>query len=113
MLRQASSRNAAAIQAGRATLTRASIEQLPPALDGPFDAIVAVNTLGFWTAPAERLQDLRHRLTPGGRIAVATQPRCPAATRNTSRRRPRDHHLPRTAGFTQTRTEMPPAARRP
>src|SRR6266852_3312242 len=48
MLRQASRRNAAAIRAGRVTLIRASADQIPPALDGPFDAILAVNSLGFW-----------------------------------------------------------------
>jgi ubiquinone/menaquinone biosynthesis C-methylase UbiE len=52
MLRQATRRNAAAIRAGRVTLTLGTVERLPPALDGPFDAILAVNTLGFWTAPA-------------------------------------------------------------
>src|SRR5215468_2804317 len=36
MLRQAARRNAAAIAAGRVTLSRASADQLPPALDGPF-----------------------------------------------------------------------------
>src|SRR5215831_11090685 len=64
MLRQASRRNAAAIRAGRVTLMRASVDQIPPALDGPFDAILAVNTLGFWPAPAERLAELRRRLAP-------------------------------------------------
>jgi SAM-dependent methyltransferase len=47
MLRRASRRNAAAIRAGRVTLVEASVERIPPALDGPFDAIVAVNALGF------------------------------------------------------------------
>ena len=66
MLRQASRRNAAAIRAGRVTLISASADQLPPALDGPFDAILAVNSLGFWPAPAQRLAELRRRLAPGG-----------------------------------------------
>ena len=57
MLRQATRRNAAAIQAGRVTLTLGTVEQLPPALDGPFNVILAVNSLGFWPAPAERLAD--------------------------------------------------------
>ena len=39
MLRQASRRNAAAIRAGRVTLLRASVDQLPPAVNGPFAAI--------------------------------------------------------------------------
>ena len=84
MLGQAARRNAAAIRAGRITLTRASVDQLPPALGGPVDAVLAVNSLGFWPAPAERLGQLRQRLTPGGRIAIASQPRCPGATASTS-----------------------------
>jgi SAM-dependent methyltransferase len=55
MLRQAARRNAAAIRAGRVTLTRGSVDELPPARHGPFDAILAVNSSGFWTAPTERL----------------------------------------------------------
>lgn len=107
MLRQATSRNADVIRAGRATLTLGTVEQLPPALDGPFDAILAVNSLGFWTAPAERLEDLRQRLTIGGRIAIASQPRCPGATTSTSLAAASEvTDLLQAAGFTQTRTEV-------
>ncbi len=107
MLRQATRRNAAAIQAGRVTLTLGTVEQLPPALDGPFNVILAVNSLGFWPAPAERLADLRRRLTPRGRIAIVSQPRCPGATRSTSLdAADRITDLLQTAGFTQTRTEI-------
>ena len=109
MLRQASKRNAAAIRAGRVTLVNASADQLPPALDGPFDVILAVNSLGFWPAPAERLAELRRRLAPGGRIAIASQPRCPGATATTSRRAAADiENLLRDAGFTDLRTETLP-----
>jgi SAM-dependent methyltransferase len=115
MLRQASRRNAAAIRAGRVTLMRASVDQLPPALDGPFDAIIAVNSLGFWPAPAERLAQLRGRLAPGGRIAIASQPRCPGATADTSRSAGREiEDLLREAGFTHLSTQTlclsPPVA---
>jgi SAM-dependent methyltransferase len=114
MLRQAARRNAAAIRAGRITLTRASVDQLPPALGGPFDAILAVNSLGFWPAPAERLGQLRRRLTPGGRIAVASQPRKGAATGTRWHSAHEIEDLLRGAGFTQTRTETldldPPVA---
>lgn len=82
MLRQARRRNAAAIRAGRVELRAAGVEELP--FDGPFDAILAVNTLGFWTEPGARLQALRGRLAPGGRIALVSQPRTPGATRKTS-----------------------------
>jgi len=109
MLRQASRRNAAAIRAGRVTLIRASVDQLPPALDGPFDAILAVNSLGFWPAPAERLAELRRRLAPGGRIAIASQPRCPGATADTSRRAALEiEDLLRDAGFTHLSVQALP-----
>ncbi len=115
MLRQASRRNAAAIRAGRVTLIRASADQIPPALDGPFDAILAINSLGFWAAPAERLAELRGRLAPGGRMAIASQPRCPGATADTSRSAAREiEELLRVAGFTYLSTQTlplsPPAA---
>jgi SAM-dependent methyltransferase len=106
MLRQAARRNAAAIRAGRVTLMKASVDQIPPALDGSFDAILAINSLGFWPAPADRLGELRQRLAPGGRIAIASQPRCPGATASTSRNAAREiEDLLRSAGFTQLRTE--------
>lgn len=106
MLRQATSRNAAAIAAGRVTLVRASVEELPASLEGPFDAVLAVNSLGFWPAPTERLQDLRRRLRPGGRVAIASQPRCPGATRQTSVKAAREiEGLLRAARFTQIRTD--------
>src|ERR687888_1346246 len=85
MIHQATRRNAAAIRSGRVGLSRASVDELPPSLGGPFDAILAVNSLGFWPAPAQRLGELRRRLAPGGRIAIASQPRSPGATASTSR----------------------------
>jgi SAM-dependent methyltransferase len=109
MLRQASRRNAAAIRVGRVTLINASVDQLPPALDGPFDAILAVNSLGFWPAPAERLAELRRRLAPGGRIAIVSQPRCHGATAATSRTAAGEiENLLRGAGFTHLSTETLP-----
>jgi SAM-dependent methyltransferase len=70
-----------------------------------FAAILAVNSLGFWPAPAERLGELRRRLRPGGRIAIASQPRCPGATASTSRNAARRiEALLRDAGYTNTRT---------
>jgi SAM-dependent methyltransferase len=109
MLRQASRRNAAAIRAGRVTLINAPVDQLPAALDGPFDAILAVNSHGFWPAPAERLAELRRRLASGGRIAIASQPRCPGATAATSRSAAEEiEDLLRSVGFTQMSTETLP-----
>lgn len=109
MLRQASRRNAAAIRAGRVTLACAPVDQIPPALDGPFDAILAVNSLAFWPAPAERLAELRRRLAPAGRIAIASQPRCPGATAGTSRSAADEiENLLRSAGFAQMSTQTLP-----
>ena len=53
MLRHASRRTAAAVRSGQVTLVRAAVDRLPPALGGPFDVILAVNSLAFWPAPAE------------------------------------------------------------
>jgi ubiquinone/menaquinone biosynthesis C-methylase UbiE len=109
MLRQASRRNAAAIRAGRVELINAPVDQLPAALDGPFDAILAVNSLGFWPAPADRLTELRRRLASGGRIAIASQPRCPGATAATAHSAANEvEKLLRGAGFTQMTTETLP-----
>jgi SAM-dependent methyltransferase len=79
MLHQASRRNAAAILAGRVDLKLGSVESLPT-FDTPFDKILAVNTAMFWDRPVGRLEELRHLLRAGGRIAVAHQPRGPGAT---------------------------------
>ena len=109
MLRQASRRNAAAIRAGRVTLAEAPVERLPDAMAGPFDAVIAVNSLGFWPAPVDQLTDLRRRLAPEGRIAVVAQPRCPGATADTSRKAADEiQNLLRSAGFTRIRTEILP-----
>jgi hypothetical protein len=63
-------------------------------------------SLGFWPAPAKRLQELRRRLTSGGCIAIASQPRCPGATRSTSLAAAgKIEHLLQDAGFTQIRTQ--------
>lgn len=105
MVRQAGRRNAAAIRANRVQLIHAAVDQLP-SFDEPLDAILAVNTVGFWPDPAERLRRLRRLLRPGGRIALASQPRCPGATRDTTVRAAEElQGLLTRAGFTQIRTE--------
>jgi SAM-dependent methyltransferase len=109
----AQQRNAKAIQAGRVDLRLGSAEKLPD-LEGPFDKILAVNSLGFWRDPVARLDELRLLLRPGGTIAIGSQPRCPGATRETSVQAARDiEALLRSAGFSAARTETldldPPA----
>ena len=83
MRAQAARRNSAAIRAGRVSLMVASIDD-PPALDGPFDKILAVNNLGMWSEPVLRLKELAGLLSGGGLIAIVSQPRCPGATAETT-----------------------------
>ncbi len=114
MVRQAGRRNAAAVRAGRVDLRHTPVDRLP-LLDGPLDAVVAVNSVGFWPDPVERLRAVRGLLRPGGRIALASQPRCPGATADTTARAARElHDLLTEAGFTPTRVEFlrltPPVA---
>jgi ubiquinone/menaquinone biosynthesis C-methylase UbiE len=105
MLKQAAKRNAAAIRAERVRLVQASTEQLP-AFGEPLDTALAVNSVGFWSAPTQRLMEIRALLRPGGLIAIATQPRCPGATEETSTQAAREiANRLREAGFTQTRIE--------
>ncbi|MDQ6854321.1 MAG: class I SAM-dependent methyltransferase [Actinomycetota bacterium] len=85
MLRQARKRNAAAVRDGRVDLRLGSAEHLP-AFEEPFDRILAVNSLLFWDDPVERLEDLRGVLRPGGRLAIAFQPRAPGSTDETAAR---------------------------
>jgi SAM-dependent methyltransferase len=105
MLRQARRRNAAAVRAGRVDLRLASVDT-PPAFGEPFDKIVAVNAIGFWRDPVTRLTELRRLLRPGGRIAIAVQPRTPHATDETSAKRGAEIAAQLSeAGFSQVRLE--------
>jgi SAM-dependent methyltransferase len=105
MLRQARKRNAAAVRAGRVDLRLGNAEHLP-AFDEPFDKILAVNSLMFWDDPVVRLQELRGILRPGGRIAIAYQPRGPGSTDETTAQAGRDLATQfGAAGFTDVRVE--------
>lgn len=114
MVRQAARRNAAAVRAHRVRLTQASVERLPSFGD-PLDAVLAVNSAGFWPDPVERLRELRRLLRPAGRVALVSQPRCPGATRDTTARAAQElQDLLTQAGFTNLRVETleldPPVA---
>ncbi|GAA2399466.1 class I SAM-dependent methyltransferase [Actinomadura vinacea] len=114
MVRQAGRRNAAAVRVRRVHLVHASVDRLPN-FDEPLDAILAVNSAGFWPDPVERLRDLRRLLRPAGRIALVSQPRCPGATRETTARAADNLRDQLTqAGFTRIRAETldldPPVA---
>jgi ubiquinone/menaquinone biosynthesis C-methylase UbiE len=102
MVRQAGRRNAAAVRAGRVHLVQAGVDRLP-SFDEPLDAIVAVNSVGFWPDPVDRLRELRRLLRPGGRIALASQPRLPGVT--TERATRELHDLLARAGYTRIRVE--------
>jgi ubiquinone/menaquinone biosynthesis C-methylase UbiE len=83
MIRQSRRRNADAVQAGRVRLIHAPVEAVHVS-DAPFDAALAVNTVGIWPDPIARLREIGGLLRPGGRIALVSQPRCPGATAATS-----------------------------
>jgi ubiquinone/menaquinone biosynthesis C-methylase UbiE len=80
---QARRRNADAIKEGRVRLIHAPVEDLHLA-DGPFEAALAVNTVGMWPEPTARLREIGRLLRRGGRIALVSQPRRPGATAATS-----------------------------
>jgi SAM-dependent methyltransferase len=108
MVRQARRRNAGAVRSGRVDLRVGSVDRLP-AFGDQLDKILAVNSMGFWPEPAKRLKEVRDRLRPGGVIALASQPRCPGATSETSERAAREiEALINDAGFCRTRVETLP-----
>jgi ubiquinone/menaquinone biosynthesis C-methylase UbiE len=114
MIHQAHRRNRTAVRGGRVRLVNTPVESLSIS-DGPFDAALAVNTVGMWPDPTARLREVRRLLRPGGRIALVSQPRCPGATAATSAAASDElAALLTDAGFEQLRTEMldldPPAA---
>jgi ubiquinone/menaquinone biosynthesis C-methylase UbiE len=80
MLKMASARNAAAIDAGRVHLEVASVARLP-FFNQTFDRIFSINCVQFWPDLRGGLDELRRVLKPGGRVAVAIQPRQRGATR--------------------------------
>jgi SAM-dependent methyltransferase len=105
MVQQATRRNAEAVRAGRVDLRLGSAEHLP-AFAEPFDKVLAVNNMGMWPEPAERLQALHRLMRPGGRIAIVSQPRCPGATAETTVAAGREIEARlMAAGFTGIRSE--------
>jgi SAM-dependent methyltransferase len=107
-------RNRTAIRAGRVRLLHAAAQNLTVP-GAPFDAALAVNTIGMWPDPPARLRELAQLLRPGGRIALVSQPRCPGATAATSAAAAAElTTLLTKAGYTDLRTDFlnlnPPAA---
>jgi SAM-dependent methyltransferase len=79
MVRQATRRNAVAVEAGLVELLRASAERIPyPA--NSFDKVFAINALQFCGDLPRALHEIHRTLKPGGIVCVAIQPRLPGAT---------------------------------
>lgn len=85
MLRQARHRNRAAVASGRMDLRVASVADLPD-FGTPFEAVLAVNTVGFWPDRLVQFRKVRGLLVPRGRFAVTLQPRSKGATAATTAR---------------------------
>jgi ubiquinone/menaquinone biosynthesis C-methylase UbiE len=82
MFQQASRRNRRAIQTGRVELHCTSADKIPYG-DASFDTLYSINVAQFWQEPLIVLTELKRVLKPGGKIAIAIQPRIPKATEGT------------------------------
>ena len=71
MIAAAERRNAAHVEAGRATFEVAAVER---AVLGVFDIAFAVNVAALWRHASDTLPVLRRALAPGGTLAVFQQP---------------------------------------
>ena len=108
MLNQARRRNAYAIARGRVELRLASVLDLPQDL-APFDKIISVNSFQYWGNATAVLRALRSLMKPGGRIAIALQPRFRGATNEDALAAGRDMAASlREAGYRQVRVEINP-----
>lgn len=69
MVKQATRRNAEAIQRGLAELRLGSAENLPFA-DNSFNKVLAVNSMQVWRDPAVGLQEIWRVMRPDARVAL-------------------------------------------
>jgi len=74
MLKQASHRNATAINEGRASLMCANISELPEAITS-YDHIYSANVVQFWDDPVKIFGKLRNMLAQDGSVASLFMPR--------------------------------------
>ena len=102
---QAGHRNRRAVRHGQVELHVAPVEQLPD-LGAPFDAALAVNTIGFWSDPGAALTTIAGKLRSGGTLAVVSQPRIRGATADDTRAAgERFRELLERAGYDDVRSE--------
>jgi len=87
MIRQARRRNRAAVRAGRVRLIHTPVESLSVS-DGPFNAALAVNTVGMWPGPTARLRELAGCCGPAGASLWYPSPAVPVPPRPLRRRPP-------------------------
>jgi SAM-dependent methyltransferase len=73
MVAQASARNAATIASGQVDLRLGSVERLPFP-DASFDKALAINSMQLWPDAVSGLREIKRKLRPGGRIAMAFTP---------------------------------------
>jgi SAM-dependent methyltransferase len=110
MLAQCKRANRAALREQRLTLIQGSFTQLPD-LPGPFDAILAVNSLQFDAVSGDTLAQIATHLKPGGTFAITLQPR---GTNPSDAKAlvfaEKVVRLLESAGLTQTRIEKLPLA---
>jgi ubiquinone/menaquinone biosynthesis C-methylase UbiE len=69
MVEQATARNAEAIDRGRVSLQRGSVEHLRFA-DGSFDRALAINSMQTWPDAIAGLREIHRVLKPGGTLAL-------------------------------------------
>ncbi len=74
MVRQARRRNRRGIGAGRVEVHRADAARLPFP-DAHFTKVASLNSLQFWTSPAQGLAEIYRVSAPGGRVAVVLMAR--------------------------------------
>jgi ubiquinone/menaquinone biosynthesis C-methylase UbiE len=83
MVRLAAAKNARAISSGRVSLQQGAASCLAYPSDS-FDTVFSINVAQFWEKPEDIASEIRRVLKPGGRVALAVQPRNKGATEATA-----------------------------